>query len=133
MDGRLGCEGHARQAVGLQPDRGKVRRREEPAGVDDAGRIGPVRVEPAAGDPAAKEQVDLVVARFRIVEFVDERQWSDLDRQPAFLVDLTDQVLGQRPARLDPAAGRAPEVRPPARIGVDEQEAAILDDDRAAR
>src|SRR5690606_8265858 len=131
VDRRGRREGDPRQAVRLQADRRQFRRGEEPASVDDAGRIAPRRVERAARHPAAEEEVDLVVAGFRVVEFVDERERADLHLEAAFLMHLASEVLGQRDARLDPAARRAPEVGAVARIGVDQKQAAILDDDRA--
>lgn len=65
------------------------------------------------------------------MELVDKRQRPDLDAEAAFLVYFSSEIVGQGDAGLNATARRTPKVRTVARIGVDEQKSASLDDDRA--
>ena len=60
-----------------------------------------------------------------------EGERADGHAQPGFLMHLTPQVVGQRRARLYPAARRAPKVADPARIGVDQQKPVVPKDQGA--
>ena len=54
-----------------------------------------------------------------------------MDAETRFLHHLAHQVFGEGAAGFHPAAGGTPEIRPPTRIGVDQQQAVFVQDQRA--
>ncbi|GGG73758.1 hypothetical protein GCM10011415_22640 [Salipiger pallidus] len=67
-------------------------------------------------------------AAFGIVEFVNETGRAHGDLHPAFLVHLAGEIVRQRGTLFDAAAGRTPQITPVARVGIDHQQAAFVQD-----
>jgi hypothetical protein len=93
-----------------------------PSGSCHAGSMRPATME---------EHLDLMKAGGGIVEFVDQDGTTDGDGQAGFLKDFADQVCGQGRACVHTTPRRAPQIGLPARIGVDQEQAVILQDQGA--
>lgn len=64
-----------------------------------------------------------------MVKFVDQTGQADADIKPGFLVNLADQIVGQRRAHFGPTARRAPQIALIPREGIDQQQVPLVDND----
>ena len=64
----------------------------------------------------------------RRVKLVDQAGRAHTDREAGFLMDFSDQVLGQGCSRLHPTTRRTPERAGGIGIGIHQQQPPILDD-----
>ena len=99
---------------------------------DDAFGIGPMRGTAArAGERAAEENFNLVKARSRVVESVDETRGADVDLKTCFLVDFAGEVLRKALPCLDPATGGAEKRTSAVWPGIHKEKLVLIKDERA--